>query len=544
MVSSEWSDVAAWLDAAQQLGVGQIVAAHLEAALCPADVCASFAAPLDGRIGLTSCASLPAAVAPERVNVQAASALERAIGNRGGGATFSDLFALAEMAKVEDIGGHSCRAVRLTSERRVPAATPIAFESRRDIETLQRIIARAGEPLDLWLADRAIQLREARRRATAPSQRPALRVLFVSNPSAISGAESSTVELIGALRARGVEAAALVAFEGGFTDRLRSAGCRVYCHDRDFVDAGIESWNLVSDAFADFQPDVVHYCGRSGHIPLQVAAAMKRPVVFHGHVPFPEPYREAIGWANSYVAVSAAVSEAMVAAGLDADTIVQIPNGIDPASYTAARNERQALRQQFGIAQSAFVVVTLGRLSPEKRLTDVVDAVSLARRGGHQIELVMAGEAHSSQTTRRQIATRVQELELASVVRLLGQVADVRPILGLADVLAICSEYEGLPMAALEAMAAGVPIIATDAGALADLVGEREDPGICGLRVRRGRPDDIATAIRRLSLQPKLWRALSAEGQRMARGPFSISATADRMLHVYRELGRPSMEIR
>jgi glycosyltransferase involved in cell wall biosynthesis len=155
----------------------------------------------------------------------------------------------------------------------------------------------------------------------------------------------------------------------------------------------------------------------------------------------------------------------------------------------------------------------------------------------------MAGEAHSSQTTLRQITARVQELELMSAVRLLGQVADVRPILGLADVLVICSEYEGLPMAALEAMAAGVPIIATDAGALADLVGDRDGAGICGLRVRHGRPDDIAAAIRRLSTQPKLRTALSREGQHLAQGPFSITATAARMLDVYRELGRPSVEV-
>jgi glycosyltransferase involved in cell wall biosynthesis len=355
---------------------------------------------------------------------------------------------------------------------------------------LQRIVVRDGEPLDLWLADRATQLRQARQRATASSPSPALRVLFVSNPSAISGAESSTVELIGALRGDGVDAGALVAFEGGFTDRLRSAGCRVYCHDRDFVDDGIESWNLVSDAFVDFQPDVVHYCGRSGRIPLQVAAAMKRPVVFHGHVPFSEPYREAIGWANKYVAVSRSVSDAMLAAGLDGTTIVHIPNGIDFRSYGVTGDERQLLRQQFGVAPDAFVVITLGRLSPEKRLTDVVEALSLARRGGHRVELLMAGEAHSSQTTLRQITARVQDLALTSAVRLLGQVADVRPILGLADALVICSEYEGLPMAALEAMAAGVPIVATDTGALADLVGDRDEAGICGLRVRHGRPDD------------------------------------------------------
>lgn len=543
VISAEWSDVAAWLDAAQQLGADEIVAVHLEAALCPADLSVSFNDALNQTTGLVSCTSLPAAVAPERVNVRAATALRRAIGDRGGGGTFNDLFALAEMAKVQDIGGHSCRCLRIDSSRRVPAATPIAFESKRDIETLQRIAASDGDPLEHWLADRAVQLRRARQRATTPATSATPRVLFVSNPSAVSGAESSTVELIRALRRKDVDAAALVAFEGDFTDRLRSAGSHVYCPDRDFIDDGIESWNIVSDAFADFQPDVVHYCGRSGRIPLQVAAAMKRPVVFHGHVPFSEPYRDAAGWANRFVAVSASVSDAMLVAGLDPNTIVHIPNGIDPDSYAFAADERKRLREEQGIAPDTFVVVTLGRLSPEKRLVDVVEALSLARRDGSPIELVMAGEAHSSQTTLSQITARVQELELAPAVRMLGQLTDVRPLLGAANALVICSEYEGLPMAALEAMAAGVPIVATEAGALADLVGDRDDPGICGLRVRQGRPDDIAAALRRLNTHPRLASALGREGQCLARGPFSISATADKMLHVYRDLVRPSLSV-
>jgi glycosyltransferase involved in cell wall biosynthesis len=534
-VSSHWSDVDAWLDAAHQLGADEIVAARLEAALCPADVCAVLNDPLD-QVGVAGCASLPVAIAPERVNAHAAAAIKRAVGNHKTGESFGDLFALAELARVDNIEGSPCKRLRVESRHSIVPSTRIAFESGLDIATLRRVVDGDGEPLDRWLADRAANVRHERVRATAPTPSAALRVLFVSNPSAVSGAESSTVELIGALRQNGVEAAALVAFEGDFTDRLRSVGGRVYCQDRDFLDDGIESWNLVQDAFADFQPDVVHYCGRSGQIPLHVAAAMKRPVVFHGHVPFPEPYRAAIGWANRYIAVSQSVTDAMIAAGLDAQAIALIPNGLNPASYAGVRDRRDALRQQLGLSPTAFVAITLARLSPEKRLIDVVEAISLARRNGHEVELVMAGEAHSSQTTLAQIADRIQDLELTLAVRMVGQVTDVRPLLGLADALVLCSAGEGLPMAALEAMAAGLPIIATEAGALGDLVGDEQAAGVCGLRVRPECPDDIATAMRRLQTQPDLWSALSREGQRLAFGPYSIAATADQMMQVYRDV--------
>jgi glycosyltransferase involved in cell wall biosynthesis len=545
VVSACWSDVDAWLDAARQLGAEEIIAAHLEAALCPVDVCARVAEPLDSGVGIAYCASLTPLVAPQRLLVGSAAALRRTVGNRGAGATFADLFAFAGLAEVDDIDGWPCRTALVEGPRRLEPAIHVAFESSVDVSTLGRLAGADGDPLERWLEEHAVRLRQERIRALGaepPRRRSSssLRILFVSNPSAMSGAESSTVELIGGLRRVHVESAALVAFEGDLTDRLRSVGCKVYCQNRGFLSDGIESWNLVADAITDFQPDVVHYCGRSGRTAMQVTAASKRPLVFLGHVPFPEPYREAIGWANKYVAVSTSVADAMQAAGLPPDSIVVVPNGVDARPYGALRARRDLLRRQFGLSSGAFVAASLSRFSPEKRLTDVVEAISLARREGDDVELLMAGETCSGQTTVGEVTARIQELKLESAVRLLGQLTDVRPILALADVLVICSSQEGLPMAALEAMATGIPIIATEAGALADLVGEAATPGICGLRVRMGAPADIAAAITRLRTQPDLGSSLSREGLRLANGPYSIDTTADRMMNIYKDVCRLS----
>jgi glycosyltransferase involved in cell wall biosynthesis len=154
--------------------------------------------------------------------------------------------------------------------------------------------------------------------------------------------------------------------------------------------------------------------------------------------------------------------------------------------------------------------------------------------------VLLAGEAHSAQATVAQIKTTIEALKLGSAVRLLGQVREVRPLLGAADVLVLCSSCEGLPMAALEAMATGIPIVATAAGALAELVGEADRPGVCGLRVRTAEPADISAAITRLQTQPDLWKALAREGVRLANGPYSIDTTGDRMLDIYKEVCRRS----
>jgi glycosyltransferase involved in cell wall biosynthesis len=538
--SPYWLDVDAVLDAAFRLGADMAMVAHLETVLCPPDLPGR----LVGAIGTAALAhsDLPRFVGPELVRIRPAIAARQVTPDDHCGATFADLFSLVAAAGV-DIPGGGTVSVGAAPDSHVDLRERVSFESASGVELLGAVLRRPAGRLKAWASEHARSQRTVRDtvrtaasagRGAAPSGRG--RVLFVSNPSAFSGAEAITVELARGLRREHVDVAALVAFEGELTARLRRAGVQVYCANRELADDTIAAWHDISHALHEFAPELVHDCGRSGQTVLHAAAAMGCPVVYHGHIPVAETYVQAAGWADRYIAVSASVARAMTAAGIDEAAIRTVANGIDAAPYEGARRYRNDVRRDWGVAHDAFLVVTLSRLSPEKRLHDLVDAIAVARDRGTPAELLIGGEGMSASTTRvdlmRQIATR----GLGSVVRLAGYVPDVVPLLGAADGVAICSDYEGLPVLALEAMAAGVPLIGTAAGGLADLVGEAEDSDVSGIRVQVGSPTAIAAAIELLHGSPELSAQLGGNGVARVHAEFSAARMVERTRQVYREL--------
>jgi len=541
VTSTQWRDTDAWLEAAARLDADIAVAAHLEAALCPQSCWETLVDSFNRtRPGLGYIDGLPAMTSPEIVNIHSASAIRKVAPDEAATHRFGDLFVIAEAAGVTEIGELPCSVARI---RRVePTGLPGAdtrIESERHVEWLRRAHL-AEEPLDEFVRQQSISIRADRLAVTSLGTRSAggalRRVLFVSNPSAWSGAESSTVALARALADRQIETAALVAYEGELTARLQAVGCRIFCENCEFAGTSIASWRIVASAIAEWRPDVLHYCGRSGLVPLQVAAASGVPAVYHGHVPFQAVYRDAVEWVDRFIAVSESVAKAMTAAGIEPGSIVMIPNGVEISALAASTRDRQPARQALGIDPEDFLVLTLSRLSPEKRVGDLIEAVALVHTQGVRVKLIIAGEAHTGSGTEAALRGDIQRLDLDRTVRLLGHTSDVRPLLAAADTLALCSDSEGLPMVALEAMAAGVPLIATRAGGLESLVGDPADPGACGIAVPTGDPAAIAVAIARLHTDGALRHELSRRGARRVASDFDISMTADAVLRVYRTL--------
>ncbi len=543
-------DAEAFVAAAVGLGIDTATCVHLESALLPADAALALdRAFVEGLVGVADFGKLPRFVAPERVDVTTARILLPFLSQHQMEQTFGELFALAGLAGVRDRDGLRCTRVLADADSPSAGEEPVAFESQADISALAAVAGAADEPLDSWR--RAVHGRRyaARRAVVAggPRQGPstdARRVLFVSNPSALSGAETSTVELVTVVRALGVQPAALVVYRGDFTARLEASGCAVYCTDAEFATSSIESWNLVDAAVRDWGPHLVHYCGRSGQVALQVAASAGIPVVCHGHVPLAHPYYEVVGWADWYIAVSTSIRAAMRDAGVDDGLIHTIPNGVDVEKYRNLEPLRVDARRAMGLGSSAFAVATLSRFSAEKRLHDVVAAVAAARQDGRDVVLLMGGEGHSCAHTRASVLTQIHQLGLTDAVRLLGHVDDVRPVLAAADAVVICSDAEGLPMLALEAMASGLPCISTRVGGLSALLGAVDDPHPCGLAIPIGQPDVLAEAIGRLDRDRGLGRELGLRGKQRVAAEYSGAAMGARVVDVYGELLRPDSAFR
>jgi glycosyltransferase involved in cell wall biosynthesis len=185
---------------------------------------------------------------------------------------------------------------------------------------------------------------------------------------------------------------------------------------------------------------------------------------------------------------------------------------------------RAAARQRLGLPSTAPVVVgAVGRLAYQKAPEDFVAALVALRRPD-----VMGVWVGSGPLAGRVAALAARALPDARVV-LAGERADVREILPAFDVFALPSRYEGLPVAVLEAMACGVPVVATAVNSVPDVV----VPGRTGLLVPPRRPELMAAAIAHLLDRPAEAARLSAAGRASLGNRFDTAALAEELLGAY-----------
>jgi glycosyltransferase involved in cell wall biosynthesis len=197
-----------------------------------------------------------------------------------------------------------------------------------------------------------------------------------------------------------------------------------------------------------------------------------------------------------------------------------VPNGIDLSLYGRAR-----ARDEEG---SIPVVLSVGRLIPAKNYGVALEAVATLLHRGRELVYRIAGDG----PLRADLELRVQELGIAGSVEFLGTVTEVAELLASADIFFMPSSREGFGLAAVEAMASGLPVVAADVPGLGDLLGR---DGTCGLLSPSESPDAFAGNIERLLGDPILRRTLGEEGRRTA-GKYDIEETADRYLRLYTEV--------
>ena len=189
-----------------------------------------------------------------------------------------------------------------------------------------------------------------------------------------------------------------------------------------------------------------------------------------------------------------------------------INNGIDTRRY--ADGDGAALRARWA-PDGEFLIGSVGRLVPQKNHARLLEMMSRLRDGGtSRSRLVIVGDGPEREALER----RVAELGLDGAVVLAGQRDDVPDVLAAFDVLVLSSDREGHPLTALEAQAAGTPVVLTDVGGSADAVArEGEERG--GFLVEAS-AEALADAVRRLIEEPDLRARMSAFAQRHALAHF------------------------
>ncbi|MCL4401857.1 MAG: glycosyltransferase [Acidobacteria bacterium] len=214
--------------------------------------------------------------------------------------------------------------------------------------------------------------------------------------------------------------------------------------------------------------------------------------------------------------------------GISGSRITIQHNSILPFVAPPAR-EVAALRTRLEIPDQAKVILTVGRLSREKGHLDLLDAVALLRRRHPALSfrLVLAGEGPERDSIERRLAA----LGLSGAVLLAGHQADVRPYYAMADLFVLPSHSEGSPNALLEAMAAGIPVVATSVGGVPEIARHGET----ALLVERGSAGQMAGAIERLLEDGDLAMRFRMAGPRVT-STYTPEAYCRSVLTIYRQL--------
>lgn len=236
--------------------------------------------------------------------------------------------------------------------------------------------------------------------------------------------------------------------------------------------------------------------------------------------------RWALKGADRVVAVCDAFACDLRVAGVPESRISLRHNFVLPFSAPPAEAVA-ALRTRLGIPEGVQVILAVGRLSPEKGHADLLQALALVKQAdpAARFRLVVAGEGAERANLERQS----HAMGLDGTVLLAGQQADVRPFYAMADLLVLPSHSEGSPNVLLEAMSAGLPIVATNAGGIAEIAAD----GDTALIVPARNPHALAAAIQRIQSNPDLARRLAVQAQREAAG-FTPEAYAESMIGIYR----------
>lgn len=273
------------------------------------------------------------------------------------------------------------------------------------------------------------------------------------------------------------------------------------------------------------------YCSLAGLI-------TRTPVVatFHGVVDFAVKERlKSIKYgainkgAGRIITVSKSLQkEILDSTSLKPGKIELIYNGIMTEDYQRPRT--RALHQKYGWPDDELVIGSLGNIRPAKGYDILLQAAALLEQRDCRYRFVIAGQCNTS--LYDEMLELRKELGLEDRVKFLGYIDDAADFLSSIDIFLSSSISEGLPLSAIQAMVAELPIVATRCGGYEELVTDREN----GWLVDIGNPQAIADALETLTANPELRAALAEKAKRHAIATFDLKVMLAAYEKTYNEL--------
>ncbi|HTY56928.1 MAG TPA: glycosyltransferase, partial [Candidatus Binataceae bacterium] len=294
-----------------------------------------------------------------------------------------------------------------------------------------------------------------------------LRVLGVDPELGFAGGETQVLGLALGLLRRGHHAELACDPRGRLWERARREG--IECHPlaiRNALDfaAGMRLRNLL----ADTPYDVVHFHTSRAHSMAPLAQGRASALVVTRRMDYrpnwlfaPILYNRAV---DGVAAISSKVAETLIAAGVSREHLRIVPSGVDCDHFRpASSTEREAAKARLGISRDDFLIGTVGMLEERKGHRYLLEAMAMLNRTraeGSHLKCAIGGDGEM----RDELAELARKLGIASDILFLGMIGDSRQLLDALDVFVFPSLKEGLGVAMLEAMACGLPVVASRAG--------------------------------------------------------------------------------
>ncbi len=354
-----------------------------------------------------------------------------------------------------------------------------------------------------------------------------MRVLHVDPERAWGGGEVQVLALVSVLAARGHASTVAAHPEGPLALAAAAAGARI-------IPLGIANHFDVRAALVlrRLAPgfDVVHFHTARAHAlaPLSRGRGARLVVTRRmDYVPAGGPYVRFLynRAVDAVIAISEGVRTALIRVGVRAERIRVVPSGIDARALAAPPAARAAVRREWGLGDDEVAVVALGALEVRKGHAVLLAAAAGLASAAPRLRYVFCGEGRQAKALAGAAAA------LDGAARLVGFRRDVAACLAAADIVALPSLQEGLGVAALEAMAAGRPVVASRVGGLAEAVVHEET----GLLVPPGDPTALAAALARLARDPDLRARLGAAGHARVLARYTATRMAEGTLACYED---------
>jgi len=237
--------------------------------------------------------------------------------------------------------------------------------------------------------------------------------------------------------------------------------------------------------------------------------------------------RKYTGKVDSVIAISEGVKQVLVEGGVDPGRITVVPSGIDFSPYESAE-EDDYLRRELFFAPDDFLVGIVAHLADHKGHRYLIQATRHLKEHSPKIKIIVVGEG----PLRLELGKQTEEAGVEDVVFFLGFREDIPRILRSLDLFVLSSYLEGLGSSILDAMACGLPVVATRVGGIPEVVRHGET----GLLVPPRRPKSLASAILKLYEDRGLAFRLGRNGYRVVRERFSAEAMAGRVIDLYENL--------